>query len=242
MKLTNPLYYPLAVLGGAIVLVVGVRLLSLPRVVMLPVAVGVATIGASLLQTRKPEAFGLDNAELERELQQVKQQAESLAERANAFRVEATHLLDNTAQLELLGTVQYACDRATELPAKVSHLARRMQGADSLLSVTELQQQLNLAQARLQTSSGAAREQLNHLTASLQRNIQLARQGQDARQAQVLSLSTLIQEAAGMLQQLQNKLRTADLSSSSEALELQALSNEFKSVQDNVDLLVSSDR
>jgi hypothetical protein len=43
MKLANPLNYPLAVLAGGIVLVVGVRLANLSSVVMLPFAAVIAT-------------------------------------------------------------------------------------------------------------------------------------------------------------------------------------------------------
>lgn len=240
MKLANPLYYPLAVLVGAIALVVGVRVANLPRVVVVPTAIGVAAVGAALLRAREPETLGLDNPELERELLEVRQQALALVERANAFRTEATRLLTSSGQIELLATVQYACDRTSELPAKLDHLIQRLQGTDSLLSVTELQQQQHEVKAKVEQSSGAAKAQLVKLSESLERNIQLARQGQDARQAQVVSLSTLILDAAGVLQELQNRLRTADLTNATEAMELRSLSDDLKSTQENLDLLVSS--
>jgi hypothetical protein len=239
MKLANPLYYPIAVLAGAIALVLGVRVARLPSVVMIPVAAGVATVGAAVLRGREPETLGLDNPVLEQELQGVLAQARSLATRADELRAEATRLLTEINEMELLGTVQYACDRAHDLPGKVEELARRMHGSESLLSVTELQQQLREVQAKMQSSSGVARQSLETLATSLQRNIDLAQEGQDARQAQVVSLSTMILDAAGVLQSLQNKLRTADLSNASEATELRSLSEEFNSFQENVDLLVS---
>ncbi|MBD2460685.1 hypothetical protein H6G89_06480 [Oscillatoria sp. FACHB-1407] len=240
MPLANPLYYPFAVLIGAIALVVGVRVVNVPRVVMVPTAIVVATVGAAVLKAREPETLGLDNPELERELQEVRQQAIALVERANLFREEATRLLTTSGQIELLATVQYACDRTAELPAKIDQLVSRMHGSDSLLSVTELQQQLQEVEAKVEHSSGAARSQLVKLEASLEHNIQLARQGQDARQAQVVSLSTLILDAAGVLQALQNRLRTADLTNVTEAMELRSLSDELRATQENVDLLVSS--
>jgi hypothetical protein len=236
MKLANPLYYPVAVLAGAIALVVGVRVAKLPSVVMLPAAVAIATLGAAALKAREPE-IGLDPA-LEPELIAVRQQAALVANKASDFMSEATRLLTRVNQLELLGNVQYACDRAKELPTKIDQLIKRIHGADSLLSVTDLQQQLNEVEAKLQKSSGAAQVQLTKLADTLRRNIQLARQGQDSRQAQVTSLSTLIQDAAGVLQELQNKLRTADLTNASEAMELRSLSEELKFAQENVDLLV----
>jgi uncharacterized membrane protein len=182
---------------------------------------------------------GLENPALERELQSVRQQASDLAERANALRAEAIRLLTQVNQMELLGAVQYVCDRVQELPVKVDELARRMHGADSLLSVTGLQQQLQEVEAKQDASSGLARESLQKLADSLQRNIELARQGQDARQAQVISLSTLILDAAGVLQALQNKLRTADLTNATETMEVRSLSDELNSFQESVDLLVS---
>jgi len=237
MKLANPLYYPVAVLAGAIALVVGVRVAKLPSVVMLPASVAIAALGAAALKAREPETLGLDPA-LEPELIAVRQQATLVANKASDFMSEATRLLTSVNQLELLGNVQYACDRAKELPTKIDQLIQRIQGADSLLSVTDLQQQLNEVEAKLKKSSGAAQVQLAKLADTLRRNIQLARQGQDSRQAQVTSLSTLIQDAAGVLQELQNKLRTADLTNASEAMELRSLSEELKFAQENVDLLV----
>ncbi|MDX2214808.1 MAG: hypothetical protein SFY66_16085 [Oculatellaceae cyanobacterium bins.114] len=240
MKFANPLYYPLAVLVGAIALVIGVRMANVPRVVMVPTAIVVATVGAAVLKAQEPETLGLDNPELERELQEVRQQAIALVERARLFQQEATRLLTTSGQIELLATVQYACDRTRELPAKIDQLISRMQGTDSLLSVTELQQQLQEVEAKIERSSGVAQNQLVKLGESLEHNIQLARQGQDARQAQVVSLSTLILDAAGVLQELQNRLRTSDLTNATEAMELRSLSDELRATQENVDLLVSN--
>lgn len=239
MKLANPLDYPIAVLAGATALVVGVRIAQLPSIVMLPVAAAVATAGAVVLKSREPEHFNLDNPQLERELQSVRASARALADKANALRLEAARLLSDSFAIELLAAVQLACDRAVELPAKIDQLARRLQGSDSLLSANDLQQQLGEVQSRLKSSSGAAQEQLSKLATSLKRNIQLARQGQDARQAQVVSLSTLILDSAGVLQEMQNRLRTADLADAAQTLELRSLSDELRMFQENVDLLVS---
>lgn len=239
MKFVNPLLSPLAVLTGAIVLVVGVRVAQLPSAAMLPAAALVTTAGASWLKSRQPETFNLDNPELERELQSVRTAAKQLADKAIALRSEATNLLTDSFQLELLATVQYACDRINELPSKIDQLARQLQGTDSLLSAKDLQQQLAEVQTKLRSSSGVAREQLSRLVQSLQRNIQLARQGQDARQAQVVSLSTVVQDSAGVLQELQNRLRHADLTNSTQMMELRSLSNELSSFQENIDLLVA---
>jgi chromosome segregation ATPase len=238
MKFVNPLQYPLAVLMGAIVLVVGARFGKLSPIVILPVAAAIATGGALLLKAREPESFNLDNTALEQELRSVQQQAQTLATKATALRAEAARLMTESTQMELLVAVQYACDRASELPAKVTHLAQRLQGGDSLLSVQELQQQLNTASSRRDTSQGVARDQLDQLINSLQQNLNLARQGQDARQAQVISLSTLISDSAGVLQQMQNQLRTLNVQDAQQSSELQALSDNLKLFQENVDLIV----
>jgi chromosome segregation ATPase len=238
MQLANPLHYPVAVLGGAIVLVAGVRLLNLPPVVIIPVAASVAIAGATFRQTQIPVPLNLNHPALEQELRLVQQQATTTAAKATALRTEAAQLLTRSDQIELLAAVQYACDRAHELPNKVEQLTRRIAGSDSLLAVNELQHQLAAAQTKLQSSSGSAQTQLNQLIASLQRNIQLAQQGQDARQAQVVSLSTLITDSAGMLQQMQNQLRSANLQDVNTASELRSLTDNLKSFQENVDLLL----
>jgi chromosome segregation ATPase len=239
LSLTNPLNYPLAVLAGCIPLVIGVRVLQLPSAVMIPTTVAIATASAMVLKQQQPATLGLDNPALEREILTAKQQAESLAAKASELRTEASQLLTEVSQLELLSTVQYACDRATELPAKIDDFTRKLRGSDSLLSVTELEQQKRAAEARSQkTADGPAREQLQQLIQSLERNIQLAQQGQDAREAQVVNLSRVIFDSAGVLQSMQNQLRTANLSDAIALDELQNLSNELNLFQENVDLLV----
>lgn len=239
MKLANPLHYPIAVLMGAIILVGGVRLLGFSSVVMVPAAAVVAMGGAIVLKSRELEVLELDNPALERELQAVRQQSRSLVEKSNALRTEAAKLLTDAGQMDLLVAVETACNLTAELPEKIDQLGRRLQGGDSLLAVSDLQQQLTEVQSRLKINSGVAREQLSKLAESLERNIQLARQGEDARQAQVLSLSTLILDSAGVLQELQNKLRTLNLNNSEQMQELRSLSQELSSTQSNVDILVS---
>lgn len=239
MKFANPLYYPVAVFVGGMTLFVGVRLLRLPSVVMLPLSVLVATGGAVVQKSQEKPETQLKNPTLIRELQTLKDSAKDVANKAQILRQEATQLLGNTIQMELLAAVQYACDRALELPEKINHLSQRLSGENSLLSIQELQQQLAELKTKKQQSMGVAQEQLGRLEASLKRNIQLAKAGEDARQAQVLSLANLVYDSAGVLQELQNKLRTADLSNFDQTQELQLLSDDLKSFQENVDLLIS---
>ncbi|MGD1952584.1 MAG: hypothetical protein ACFB14_23505 [Leptolyngbyaceae cyanobacterium] len=239
MKLANPLQYPLAVLAGGIFLIGGARLVRLPVFVAIPGAVIIAAAVSAVLKSREPDKVELTNKVINREFQQVRQQAVALGALADELNAEATKLLTDSDQIELLGVVQYACDRTQELPQKIDQLALRLEGKDALLSVDELQHQLKQAEVKVRNSKGIAQEQWGKLANSLKRNISLAQQGEDARQAQLANLSTLIAESGGVLQQLQNKLRTADLTSSVAAAELRELSDEFKGFQENVDVLIT---
>lgn len=240
MKLANPLAYPLAVLAGGVFLIVGVRLLRLPSVVALPGSVLVATAGAAVLKGREPETLGLDNPGLEQELLQARQRADQLSEQADELQAESVKLLTETHQVELLGIVQYACDHTRELPTKLDTLAKRLNSKGSILSLEDLQKQLEEAQHKQRTSAGVAQAQWQRLVESLERNMALARQGEDAREAQVVNISTLIVDAAGVLQQLQNKLRTADLNNSSQTEELRQLGLELNNMQENMDVLLAA--
>ncbi|AFZ44145.1 hypothetical protein PCC7418_1979 [Halothece sp. PCC 7418] len=236
--LVNPLHYPIAVLIGGVVLMVGVRLVGLPSYLMIPVSGAIALGGASVRKSQLPEPLMIENPALAKELEAVQNTAQAVAEKAEVLREEADRALSDTSlQLDLLTQVQYACDRAKELPTQIETLARKFQGSDSLLSISELENQLADLQSKLSQSSGASRQQLQSLQESLQRNIRLAQQGEDARQAQVISLNTSIQNLAGVLQQLQNKLRRADLADVEQVTELQNLSEELSSLQENVDIL-----
>jgi hypothetical protein len=233
MKLVNPLHYPFAVLLGAIILVFGVRLGNFPKVIMLLIAVAIAFLAAALIQTQQ-----LNNPVLDREIKAIEQQAKLLAEQAQNLRTESEQILTSSTQIELLTTIQYACDRALELPAKVEQITSNLQGKDSLLSPADLQRQLAQVKAKQSQSSDVAYQQLEQLATSLERNLELARQGQDTRQAQIFSLSTQVIDAAGVLQKLQNQIRTSNLNNTEELNELRDLSEELKNIQENVDVLI----
>ena len=234
LKLANPLQYPLAVLISGIFLVGSARVLQLPAAISIPGAVAIATAGAAAIKGRQPNKVTLENRAVNREFQQVRQQAVVLGGKAHELSDEANQLLTTSEQLELLGVVQYACDRIQELPQRLDRLAQRL----ALLSLDELKQQLAQAQEKVRRRQGVAQAQWGKLASSLQRNVALTKQGEDVRQAQLASLSTLIAESDGVLQQLQNKLRNADLSSSATAGELRQLSQELRGLQENFDLLL----
>jgi len=238
MKLANPFQYPLVILVAGITLMLGVRIVNLPSQIMLPVAGSLALLGASWRRSQEPVSLNLDNPELEQQIQLVQSQAQDLATKAGELRQEAGKLLVDSSQMELLVAVQYACDRAVELPPKITQLAHQLSGSDSLLSIPELQKQLQQVQAKIPPSQGIAKEQLQKLATSLTNNLRLAQQGRDARQAQVTSLQTLVLDSGGVLQNLQNRLRNANLSDVQTQGELQELSQELSSFQDNFDLLL----
>ncbi|MEM9567429.1 MAG: hypothetical protein AAF974_03905 [Cyanobacteria bacterium P01_E01_bin.34] len=238
--LANPLQYPLAMAVGGLLLVIGARGLNVTPPILVPVAIASSVGAATVLKQRDPNAIQLENPQLARELLDIRQSALELAEKAEGLQAESRHQLgDDTFHVELLAAVELACVRVAELPAKVDRLGQRLQGKDSLLSVDELQTQLQAIEQRKDRSTGVAREQLDRLATTITNNIRLARQGSDARQAQAIALSTMIQESAGMLQQLQNRLRTANLNDTSQVDELRSLSHDLEGVQENVDLLMA---
>lgn len=241
LKGVNPLDYPLAMLLGGLVLVLGVRGLQLPSVVILPVAGGVAGAGAIVRRSQEPEQLNLGDPALESHLQTVLAQAANLVTQAEQLRQEAGDRLTEAHQLDLLVAVQLVCDQAQDLPQKIKDMARKLRKKDTLVSIKTLEQQLKQAQAQRQQCSGDAQKQWQKLIQSLQRNIELAQQGDDVRQAQVISLSNLILETLEVLQQLQLQLHQSNLSSThaTNTAHLSALSETLTQCQKNLDLLTS---
>jgi hypothetical protein len=235
LTLANPLHYPLAILIAGAILVISARLLRLSPFVALPGAAIVAIAGATGLKRREPEAPLPPG--LARDLQTLGQQVESLSIQAESLRTEASQRLTQADQLDGLVLVQELCDRAQELPQRIAVLSDQVQDDRALLDRGSLQQQLQEANARMQASTGAAREQWQRLSQGLSRNLELARQGQDARQAQVLNLTNLVVDAGGVLQRVQNQLRSADFKGVSELDNLRALGDQFVAIHDTLDLL-----
>lgn len=241
-KLANPLQYPLAVLAGAVVWVGGTRAVGLPQPIALGAGAIVAVGGAIFRKQQEPDSLGLDDPALERELQTARERAAVLASRAGELQATATSQLGAAGQVRLLAAVQFACDRARELPDKLSVLGRQLQGQDSLLSVQELQLQLEAARSKLKRVEGTvARDRLEELIASLENNIRLANRGRDTREAQAISLSKLVADSTAVLQELQNELRSANLDDEATIELLQGLADKLGDMQENVALLVSTD-
>lgn len=242
-KLANPLNYPLAVLAGAAVWVGGTRILGKT---WQPAALGagiVLTEAIAIFRKRQePQDFGLEDPALERELQTARERAAVLAERAGELQTAATAQLGSAGQVRLLAAVQFACDRACELPEKLAQLGQQLRGQDSLLSVKELQRQLEAAKRKRERVEGTvARDRLEELIASLENNIRLADLGRDTREAQAISLSKLVADSTALLQELQNQLRSANLDDEATIESLQGLADRLGDLQENVALLVSAD-
>ncbi|NCO74401.1 MAG: hypothetical protein GW795_03030 [Cyanobacteria bacterium] len=240
MKIVNPLNYPLAILIAGISLFLGVKIVKLSNFIILPSSIVIAVIGSTFLAHNNQQNnsnIDLDNKALETELNQAKKEAQLLVNKAENLRLEAKKLLHDSWQMDLLTAVEYSCDRTLELPQKIEDLSRKLSGGDSLLSVEELQEKLANIKKRKKSADGVALEKLQQIELSLIRNITLAKEGQSAREAQVFSLTNIITESAGILQQLQNKLRTADLTNSQELNALQVLSQELVILQENAYLL-----
>ncbi|MEL7035937.1 MAG: hypothetical protein AAFO04_10015 [Cyanobacteria bacterium J06592_8] len=240
IKLANPFYYPTAILIGGVVLVTGLRVVGLSNSVILPTASVITVASASVLKSREPDAENIAQQQLQQEVQILKTSSQNLAIKAEELRQEANQLISqNTFNLDFLAQVQTICDRTIELPQKIENIAQRLPRQESLLSVNELERQLLEVQTKIRSSSGITRQNLEQLAASLQQNIELAKTGQDTRQAKIISLSTLIQNSAGVLQQLQNKLRIADLNDSEDIQELRRLSDELNQYQANMDIFIN---
>jgi hypothetical protein len=237
MKIVNPLHYPLAVLVSGIVLVVGVRFANLSSLIVLPLAGIIAMGGSVVLKNKESNGVNVKNP-LHQEIKAALKQAEILVQKAEILRQEAGNVLTDSSQMELLTTIQYACDRAQELPGKIQEFSRKIQSSDSVLSVQDLEKQLQSAKAKKAKSSGVAVQHLEQLIKSLERNLDLTKQGENALQAQIISLSTWIVDSAGVLQHLQNNLRTSNLDDLAEIQELQNLSLELQEIQKNMEFLI----
>jgi len=233
LKITNPLNYPLAVFVAGICLFFGVRFANISSFLMLPISVSVGVIGSSFLannQSNNNNKINLDNKALEKELELAKQEAKLLITKAENLRSEAKNLLHDATQMDLLTAIEYGCDRTFELPEKIEYLSRKLSGGDSLLSEEELEEKLRDNLKKQQSASGLALKQLRQIESNLRRNIDLAKQGKSAREAQVFAFTNILTESAGVLQQLQNKLRTSDLNNSQALQDLQDLTQELSSL------------
>ncbi|AFZ54919.1 hypothetical protein Cyan10605_2852 [Cyanobacterium aponinum PCC 10605] len=232
-KIVNPLNYPLAVFVAGVCLFFGVRFANVSSFLMLPISISVGVIGSGFLANNSlnnDNKINLDNRALEEELELAKQESNLLIKKAENLRLEAKNLLHDAHQMDLLTAIEYGCDRTFELPEKIEYLSKKLSGSDSLLSEEELEEKLKTNLKKQQSANGLALKQLRQIESNLRRNIDLAKQGKSAREAQVFALTNILTESAGVLQQLQNKLRTSDLTNSQALQDLQDLTQELSSL------------
>ncbi len=238
--MANPLHYPLAMLLAVLALILGVRVASFPRWLMLPVAVVIALGGSLVLQHREAQQPPLDDPVLVREIQQLRQQVQTLVQGAEKVRREAARLLVASPDLDLLITVQEVCDQVQNLPQALDQQVQRLsQSEAAVLSVKTLEKQLTQVRRQKRRVGQVAAAQLEQLESSLEHNIQLAQMGQDTRLAQVTALATLVQNTAGVLQQLQNQLQGFDMYNQQQLQQLRTLSETLQGFEQQMTILVT---
>ncbi len=238
VKLTNPFDYPLAILVGGIVLVAGVRFLKTPNLLILPTAAIVATATAMYCKSREPDPEKSARREVERELTNLKASGQSLAEKAETVRREAGQLLGQEADyLELLVRIEEACSSIADIPHRIEELERRLPRSEAVLSLAKLEADLDSARARLTNSTGIARQQAGELVESLERNLELVRTSGSVNLAKLLNLRVTIENTAGILQELQNKIRLSSRPNSERVREVEELCDRLRSAGSNLDIL-----
>jgi len=239
VPLVNPLHYPTAIFSAALVLVLGVRVWGLPRWLMVPVAVVMALGGSWLLREAQQPLFA--DPALTREIQQLRQQVNSLVQAAQKVQAEAARLLVDDPDLDLLVAVQEVCQQVQSLPQAVDQRVQRLYQTDydAVLSVADLEKQLAQVRRQKRRVGPLAGAQLDRLEATLVRNIELAQRGQDTRLAQIAALVTLVQDTAGVLQQLQNQLRTFDIRNQQQLQQVRSLSETLQDFERQMTILVT---
>ena len=239
MPLVNPLHYPTAIFSAALVLVLGVRVWGLPRWLMVPVAVVMALGGSWLLREAQQPLFA--DPALTREIQQLRQQVNSLVQAAQKVQAEAARLLVDDPDLDLLVAVQEVCQQVQSLPQAVDQRVQCLYQTDydAVLSVADLEKQLAQVRRPKRRVGSLAGAQLDRLEATLVRNIELAQRGQDTRLAQIAALVTLVQDTAGVLQQLQNQLRTFDIRNQQQLQQVRSLSETLQDFERQMTILVT---
>jgi hypothetical protein len=239
-KIANPFYYPVSVLIGGLALVLGIRWLGMPNLVILPSSVALTVLSATGLKARELDPKEILKRQLTQQLEEVRHLSEQLGQKTETLRQEANQKLSqNQFELDLLIAVQEICDFNQEIPKIIAEIEQKFSKNESVLSIEQLNHQLLEVNKKVTSSSGSVRKQLEQLAVSLERNLNLAKTGEDTRQAQIFNLHRIIQDAAGSLQQLQNQLRTANLSKTEDIQTLKFLTEEIKNQQEQFAILVN---
>jgi len=242
LKLVNPFSYPLAMTTGGVLLFVGSRLVALPSVVVVPLAVGFTLAVSYLRQRQEPTPEKEELRQVQSELAGVRGEARQLQQQAQILLEQANRLLRqeqlSPLSMEILAAVRYGCDLAIVLPEKVDTLALKLPQTRSLLDQTSLEQKLKTVRSEKLKASGSAFQSLQRLEESIHRNLSLMNANQDDRQSQIHTLSALIQDLAGVLQRLQNHLQIANLADTDQIDRLNELVTEMNRLQQETDLFI----
>lgn len=240
VKLANPIYYPIAIFVGGVVLVVSIRVISLSNYIALPLAITITTLSASVLNSTQFNPQKSLKQQLQLELENAQSSSKYLAEKAEELRKDADVLLtQHSFQMESLIAIQETCDRAVEISAKIDPFLQHLTQSSHRLSLPKLQQQLREVQRRMKLSANIEHQQLEKLAETLQRHIHLAKQEKINKNVLLFTLSTTLQDSAGRLQQLSSKLQNSNLETLEELQDIHSFILNINRCQDNVEILLS---
>ncbi|MBR8832172.1 MAG: hypothetical protein Cpurp_13320 [Chlorogloea purpurea SAG 13.99] len=214
--------------------------MKIPSFLILPSAALVSTAAATYFKSQEPDPEKLAQKEVERELLQIKSSSLDLAVTAKALQQEAGNLLSRDSEnMDLLISLQEACYTISEIPPKIDELQRQLPKTNSVLSIATLEENLRSARNLLASSDRIAKEGARELVRSLERNLELAKTGSSANLAKVLNVRKMINDVAGVLQEIQNKIRYLKRGDGEQIKEIEALCDRLKSLRDNFDILIN---
>jgi chromosome segregation ATPase len=204
----NPLDDPLAMAAAGLLLVLLVRLTPLG----LPLALLVGAIAAAGLAMLRAQHASrgerLRDRRVGESIDAALQRAAQLAVQAELVSDEAMARFQDPGHLEPLGMVQLCCERLRGIPERIGERRPLLEsGGGILLSVDALQSRLSREREQLRhEGSPTLRRQRQRLVDQLQRNLDAARSGMDAREARLLALSTRLEQIDGGLRHLQQQV------------------------------------
>lgn len=204
----NPLDDPLTMAVAGLLLVLLVRLTPVGLPLALPLAVLIA-LGLAMLRARHGRrGERLRDRRVRDSIDGAQQRASQLAVQAKLVSVEAMARFQDPGQLETLGMVQLCCERLRGISERIANRRPLLEsGGGILLSVDELQGRLSREREGLRREpSPTLRGERERLVDQLERNLDAARFGMDAREARLLALSTRLEQIDGGLRHLQQQV------------------------------------
>lgn len=204
----NPLDHPLAVAAGGLLLVLLARFTPLGLPLALPLAALVAVGLAALRIRQNRRAERLRERRVGESIDGALQRAAQLAVQAELVSRETMARFQDPGHLESLGMVQLCCERLRGIPERIVERRPLLEsGGGILLSVDDLQVRLECARDELRRESSATlKRERQRLVDQLQRNLDAASSGMDAREARLLALWTRLEQIDGGLRHLQQQV------------------------------------